>query len=120
MMRMRSQKIKTLMLGKTELSRERITVFFHRDILGAHRYTTRGGMCVLRRPLHGAVVCRGQPKREVTLPLRCVRHTYPFVNFASDDTLKDRASPSTKSKGGFPRVSCASQRQEVMLLWSKT
>ena len=27
----------------------------HRDFLGAHRYTTRGGMCVLRRPLHGAL-----------------------------------------------------------------
>lgn len=119
-MRMRSQKIRNLMLRKTESSGERITVFFHRDILGAHRYTTIGGMCVLRRPLHGAVVCRGQPKGEATLPLRCVIHTYPFVNFASADTLKDRASPSTKSKSGFPRVSCASQRQEVVLLWSKT
>ena len=119
-MKMRSKNIKTLMLEMTENEGERTTFFFHRDILGAHRYTTRGGMCVLRRPLHGAVVCRGQPKGEVTLPLRCVRHTYPFVNFASGDTLKDRASPSTKSKGGFPKVSCASQRQEVVLLWSKT
>ena len=115
-MRMRSQKMKNLMLRKTESSGERITVFFHREILGAHRYTTRGGMCVLRRPLHGAVVCRGQPKGEATLPLRCVRHTYPFAYFASADTLKDRASPSTKSKGGFPKDSCASQRQEVVLL----
>ena len=54
MMKMRSQKTGILMLGKNESSGERITVFFHRDILGAHRYTTRGGMCVLRRPLHGA------------------------------------------------------------------
>ena len=111
-MKMRSQKIGILMLGKTKVPSERITVSFHRDILGAHRYTTGGGICVLRRPLHGAVVCWEQPKGEATLPLRCVRHTYPFVNFASADTLKDRASPSTKSKGGFPRVSCASQRQK--------
>lgn len=38
--------------------------FFHRVFLGAHRYTTRGSMCVLRRPLHGAeclssIVIRG-------------------------------------------------------------
>ena len=26
--------------------------------LGAHRYTTGGGMCVLRRPLHGALARR--------------------------------------------------------------
>ena len=25
---------------------------FHRDFLGAHRYTTRGGMCVLRSFWH--------------------------------------------------------------------
>ena len=119
-MKMRSQKIGILIFGKTKVPDERTAFSFHRDILGAHRYTTRGGMCVLRRPLHGAVVCRGQPKGEATLPLRCVIHTYPFVNFAFADTLKDRASASTKSKGGSLKVSCASQRQEVVLLWSKT
>ncbi len=117
---MRSQKMMKKILRSSRKHKLFIATFFHRDILGAHRYTTRGGMCVLRRPLHGAVVCRGQPKGEATLPLRCVRHTYPFVNFASADTLKDRASSSTKSKCNFPKVSCASQRQEVVLLWSKT
>lgn len=71
---------------------------FHRDFLGAHRYTTRGGTA---RPAGGvlrtAVVCHGQPKGEATLPLRCAGHTYPIVYFASDEALKSRASPSTKS-----------------------
>ena len=71
---------------------------FHRDFLGAHRYTTRGGTV---RPAGGvlrtAFVCHGQPKGEATLPLRYARHTYPIVYFASDEALKSRASPSTKS-----------------------
>ena len=71
---------------------------FHRDFLGAHRYTTIGGTA---RPAGGvlrtAVVCRGQPRGDATLPLRCARHTYPYVYFALVKALKGRASPSTKS-----------------------
>ena len=71
---------------------------FHRDFLGAHRYTTKGGTA---RPAGGvlrtAVVCHGQPRGDATLPLRCARHTYPFVNFALGKALKSRASPGTKS-----------------------
>jgi hypothetical protein len=50
----------------------------HRDFLGAHRYTTRGGMCVLRRLLQRAVVCQGQTKGETRLPLRFATLHYPF------------------------------------------
>ena len=50
----------------------------HRDLLGAHRYTTIGGTV---RSAEGvprtAVVCRGQPRGDAALPLRCLR-TYPF------------------------------------------
>ena len=71
----------------------------HPDFLGAHRYTTaRGGIV---RPAGGvlrtAVACLRQSKGEATLPLRCAGHTYPIVNFVSDEALKSRASPSTKS-----------------------
>ncbi len=70
---------------------------FHRDFLGAHRYTTRGGTA---RPAGGvlrtAVVCRGQPRGDTTFPLRCFR-TYPYVYFALGKALKSRASPGTKS-----------------------
>ena len=94
MMKMRSQKTGILMLGKNESSGERITVFFHRDILGAHRYTTRGGMCVLRRPLHGAGCLSSIAIRGNDLPpsLR-----YPFIYFAYDEGLKISPSSSTKS-----------------------
>ena len=56
---------------------------FHRDFLGAHRYTTaRGGIV---RPAGGvlrtAVVCRGQPRGDTTFPLRCFR-TYPNIAIA--------------------------------------
>jgi len=80
------------------IPRAKMRKVFHRDFLGAHRYTTRGGTA---RPAGGvlrtAVVCHGQPRGEATLPLRCARHTYPIVYFASDEALKSRASPSTKS-----------------------
>ena len=70
---------------------------FHRDFLGAHRYTTGGGTA---RPAGGvlrtAVVCRGQPRGDTTFPLRCLR-TYPYVYFALGKALKSRASPGTKS-----------------------
>ena len=70
------------------------TKTIHRDFLGAHRYTTRGGMCVLRRPLQGAGCLTPSAIRGNNLSpsLR-----YPFMYFASVEALKSRASPSTKS-----------------------
>lgn len=83
----------------------------HPDFLGAHRYTTASGGIV--RPAGGvlrtAVACLRQSKGEATLPLRCAGHTYPFVYFASDEALKSRASPSTKS--------AISPRQYYPLSW---
>ena len=71
----------------------------HPDFLGAHRYTTASGGIV--RPAGGvlrtAVACLRQSKGEATLPLRCAGHTYPTQYFASDEVLKSRASPFTKS-----------------------
>ena len=54
----------------------------HLFLIGAHRYTTIGGMCALRGPLRGADVCRGQPQGEKTFPLRYAGHTYPTQYFA--------------------------------------
>ena len=67
---------------------------FHRDFLGAHRYTTEGGMCALRGPLHGAECLTVSAIRGNNLSpsLR-----YPFMYFASDEGLKSRPSSSTKS-----------------------
>ena len=74
-----------------------INTSFPPNFLGAHRYTTRGGTA---RPAGGvlrtAVVCRGQPKGDATLPLRCLR-TYPCVYFSLGEALKSRASPGEKS-----------------------
>ena len=68
---------------------------FHRDFLGAHRYTTGGGTA---RPAGGvlrtAVVCRGQPRGDTTFPLRCLR-TYPYVYFPLGKALKSRAELKT-------------------------
>ena len=78
----------------TSKIRGRDTRTIHRDFLGAHRYTTRGGMCVLRRPLQGAGCLTPSAIRGNNLSpsLR-----YPFMYFASVEALKSRASPSTKS-----------------------
>lgn len=85
-------------------------IFFHRDFLGAHRYTTRGGTCVLRRPLHGAgclstVAIRGNG---FSPSLR-----YPFTYFAFDEGLKFRPSSSTKSVGGASTDSYALLRKKA-------
>jgi hypothetical protein len=71
-----------------------IVTLLHRDFLGAHRYTTGGGMCakfhfdgLLRRGrrlrtgavLQTAVACRGQAKGNATLSLRSASLHYPFV-----------------------------------------
>ena len=87
----------------------------HPDFLGAHRYTTaRGGIV---RPAGGvlrtAVACLRQSKGEATLPLRCAGHTYPIVNFVSDEALKSRASPSTKSALSHRQDRVLSQRQKA-------
>lgn len=56
-------------------------------------HTTRGGMCVLRRPLHGAGCFPSVIIGENLSPsLR-----YPIIYFAFDEALKSRASPTTKS-----------------------
>ena len=66
-----------------KMTRTKTDQVFHPDFLGAHRYTTGGGIV---RPAGGilrtAVVCRGQPRGDATLPLRCAWHTYPYVYFA--------------------------------------
>ena len=109
-MRMRSQKIRILMLRKYESSGERTAYFFHRDILGAHRYTTRGGMCVLRRPLHGAGCLSSIAIRGNDLPpsLR-----YPFIYFAFDEGLKISPSSSTKSASEASVVRSILRRSRV-------
>lgn len=82
---------------KVTMTRVEKPKVFHRDFLGAHRYTTRG--CT-ERPAGGvlriAVVCRGQPRGDIMFPLRCIR-TYPYVYFALGKVLKSRASPGEKS-----------------------
>lgn len=67
---------------------------FHRDFLGAHRYTTEGGMCALRGPLHGAgcLTLSAIRGNNLSPSLR-----YPFMYFAYDEGLKSRPSSSTKS-----------------------
>ena len=95
--------------------KEKVHKILHRDFLGAHRYTTASGGIV--RPAGGvlqtAVVCHGQPRGEATLPLRCAWHTYPIVYFASDEALKSRASPSTKSAVTCWQYRVLAQRQKV-------
>ena len=56
--------------------------FFHPTLWGAHRYTTRGGMCALRGLLQRALSVLRQPTGKPTLSLRCKERTYPFVYFA--------------------------------------
>ena len=83
---------------------------FHRDFLGAHRYTTRGGTA---RPAGGVlrtvVACRWQPRGDATLPLRCLR-TYPCVYFSLGEPLKGRDSPGKKS---------FSQYQPIRVVWER-
>ncbi len=94
---MMKPKVMILMMKSRSVPRGIPAQVFHRDFLGAHRYTTRGGTA---RPAGGvlrtAVVCRGQPRGDTTFPLRCFR-TYPYVYFALGKALKSRASPGTKS-----------------------
>ena len=82
-----------------KMTRTKTEQVFHPDFLGAHRYTTASGGIVRSAGdvLRTAVACLRQSKGEATLPLRRVGHAYPIVYFASDEALKSRASPSTKS-----------------------
>ena len=77
----------------------------HPILLGAHRYTTYGGVCALRGPLRGAVVSLRLTKGEATLPLRFASLHYPLVYFSEDIALKIRAPSSEKSVGLAPRGS---------------
>ena len=83
-------------MGQIRVNRESADqcTSFHRDFLGAHRYTTEGGMCALRGPLHGAGCLTVSAIRGNNLSpsLR-----YPFMYFASDEGLKSRPSSTTKS-----------------------
>jgi hypothetical protein len=78
--------------------REKMLKFSHRDLLGAHRYTTIGGTV---RPAGGVLrtaLPASQSKGErYTFPFSGLRPPTLFVYFASDEALKSRASPSTKS-----------------------
>ena len=70
---------------------------YHRDFLGAHRYTTIGDTVrSAEGVLQTAVVCRGQPRGEAMPPLRCLR-TYPDSYAVPGEIRKTRASPGTKS-----------------------
>ena len=70
-------------------------VVFHRDFLGAHRYTTGGGTV---RPAGGvlrtAIVCRGQPRGGTALSPPVCRHTYPVKKKKVGEVLNSRASPA--------------------------
>jgi hypothetical protein len=100
-----------------------IVTLLHRDFLGAHRYTTGGGMCakfhfdgLLRRGrrlrtgavLQTAVACREQAKGNATLSLRSASLHYPFVHFAFVVAPKDRATTTTKSADGVQFTSSVS------------
>jgi len=91
-------KVMILIPKKRTMARAIPNEVFHRDFLGAHRYTTGGGIV---RPAGGvlrtAVVCLGQPRGDTTFPLRCAWHTYPYVYSALGEALKSRTSPGTKS-----------------------
>ena len=78
-----------LMVTSVSASRK----LLHRDFLGAHRYTTEGGMCALRGPLHGAGCLTVSAIRGNNLSPSL---HYPFMYFASDEGLKSRPSSSTK------------------------
>ena len=71
--------------------RAKIHKVFHRDFLGAHRYTTASGGIV--RPAGGvlrtAVVCLRQPRGDD--PLRCLR-TYPNIAIALKQGREPRPS----------------------------
>ena len=91
---------------------------FHRDFLGAHRYTTASGGIV--RPAGGVLrtaLSAAQPKGEATLPLRRAGHAYPFVYFVDGKALKSRASPSTKSAVSIRQYRVLAQRQKARCIY---
>ena len=80
-------------------SRPKSDKVFHRDFLGAHRYTTKGGTArSAEGVLRTAVVCLRQPSGDATLPLRCMICTYPCVYFMNDKPLRYWCLPSIKSE----------------------
>jgi len=93
--------------------RAKVHKIFHRDFLGAHRYTTASGGIV--RPAGGVLrtaLSATQPRGDATLPLRLAPLTYPFVYFAYGKALKCRASPSTKSAVPYRQYRVLTQRRE--------
>ena len=90
------KQMKVIMIPRRRAVPGTITnVVFHRDFLGAHRYTTGGGTV---RPAGGdlrtAVVCRGQPRGEAVLSPPVCRHTYPIKKKKVGEVLNSRASPA--------------------------
>ena len=82
------------------MTRAKPDTVFHRDFLGAHRYTTRGGTA---RPAGGVLrtaLPAPQSRGDAPLPLRCARHTYPDIDFASQKGRNPR--PSFVSKSAMP------------------
>ncbi len=86
------KKMKKLMTILRERSNPVAESVSHPDFLGAHRYTTGGGTA---RSAEGWLSAT-QPRGDAALPLRCARHTYPYVYFALGKALKSRASPGTR------------------------
>ena len=107
---MRSQKMMKKILRSSRKHKLFMASFFHRVFLGAHRYTTRGGMCALRGPLHGAGCLSSIAIRGNDLPpsLR-----YPFIYFAFDEGLKISPSSSTKSASEASAVRSIMRRPRV-------
>ena len=86
---------------------------FHRDFLGAHRYTTAcGGIVRSAEGVLRTALPAPQPKGEATPPLRRARHAYPFVYFVYGKALKSRASPYTKSEVPCQQYRVLAQRQK--------
>lgn len=95
------------------MPRSEMPKVFHRDFLGAHRYTTGGGIVrpaggVLRTTLPASQSRGGT----YSSPSATLRVSTPFVYFASDDGLKGRPSSSTKSSGGYRKYRVLPQRQK--------
>ena len=89
----------------------------HRDFLGAHRYTTRGGIV---RPAGGvlptAVVCLRQPIGDVALPLRFTLFTNPFAHFVLGEDPQSRASPGPKTAVLPRQYRVLAQRQKERVI----
>ena len=93
---------------------------FSPNLFGAHRYTTRGGMCALREVLQTVVVCVPQPKGEITFPLRCKERTYPIVYFVARNIPKRRNILGYKVfRYNYDCIGQPTAQEREVLLWQK-